>query len=72
MHLMAAMRENNIQFRAADQSVRIEGEIGSRVLDSISLMGRKSEVSGDAGTDSAAGQNRAAPHWQGYAKPNTA
>ena len=63
MHLMAAMRENNIQFRAADQSVRLEGEIGSRVLDSISLMGRKSDL---------AGQNRAAPHWQGHDKPDTA
>jgi hypothetical protein len=48
MHLLAAMREGGIQFRLADQSVRIEGLVGARVLDAVSL------VSGDASVGSAA------------------
>jgi len=39
LHLLAAMRDSKIQFRMADQTVRLEGLAGSRVIDSVNLMG---------------------------------
>lgn len=46
MHLLAAMREGGIQFRLADQAVRIEGLVGARVLDAVTLVSSDATAAG--------------------------
>ena len=46
MHLLAAMREGGIQFRLADQAVRIEGLVGARVLDAVTLVSSDAAAAG--------------------------